>query len=146
MALFKFTRGIVEGTPIDIYNYGRMERDFTYVEDLVEAIALLVHCPPGRNSDNTLNDAENLDSRVAPFRVVNIGAGVPSGLMAFLEEIEKNVGKKAIRNMMPMQPGDVPATFASIDVLMKLTGYQPSTPVSVGVKAFVDWYRSYYGG
>ena len=144
MALFKFTKGIIEGTPIDIYNYGQMQRDFTYVDDLVEAIARLVHCAPEKGADRALNNAEEDLSPVAPFRVVNIGAAAPSGLMDFLAEIEKNVGKTAIRNMLPMQPGDVPATFANIEVLKKLTGYQPSTPVAFGVKAFVDWYRTYY--
>jgi UDP-glucuronate 4-epimerase len=145
MALFKFTRGIIEGTPIDIFNHGRMERDFTYVDDLVEAIARLVHCAPSHGVDPVLTDSEDSLSPVAPFRVVNIGCGRPIGLMAFIAEIEKSVGKLAVRNLLPMQPGDVPSTFASVDLLERLTGYKPSTSVAVGVRAFVDWYRSAYG-
>ena len=142
MALFKFTKGIIEGTPIDIYNHGRMERDFTYVDDLVEGIVRLIACVPAR-TDAEPEAGESL-SPAAPFRVVNIGGGAPSSLLEFIEEIEKAVGKKAIRNYMPMQPGDVTRTFADASLLEKLTGFRPSTPVATGVQAFVDWYRGYF--
>ena len=142
MALFKFTKGIIEGTPIDIYNHGQMERDFTYVDDLVEAIVRLIGCVPMR-PDGAPEAGESL-SPAAPFRLVNIGGGAPSGLLEFIEEIEKSVGKKAIRNYMPMQPGDVTRTFANAALLEKLTGFRPATPVATGVKAFVDWYRAYF--
>lgn len=142
MALFKFTAGIAAGRPIDVYNRGNMDRDFTYIDDLVEAIVRLLALPPrapvAGTDDSTL-------SASAPYRVVNIGAGRPVKLLAFIEEIERAVGKKAIRNDMDMQPGDVQSTFADTTLLHRLTGYRPSTPVSVGVPAFVKWYREHYG-
>ena len=151
MALFKFTRGIVEGTPIDVYNHGRMERDFTYIDDLVEAIARLIALPPilapalpaiqPREANPV---AEQLLSPVAPFRIVNIGGGQPTNLLDFIEEIERAVGRKSLRNYMDLQPGDLLRTYASADALEALTGYRPSTPVAVGVRAFVEWYRNYY--
>ena len=139
MALFKFTRGIIDGQPIDVYNHGRMERDFTYIDDLVEAVVRLVDRPPG-----SVAPADPLVSPVAPFRAINIGGGQPESLIAFIEEIEKAVGRKSVRNYMPMQPGDVQRTFAATDELERLTGYRPTTPISKGVKAFVDWFREYY--
>jgi UDP-glucuronate 4-epimerase len=145
MALFKFTKGIIEGTPIDIYNHGRMERDFTYVDDLVEGIYRLAQVPPVRPAIDAeaADDVDSL-SPVAPYRIVNIGGGAPVNLLDFIEEIERCVGRKAFRNYMEMQPGDVTRTFANADLLVRLTGYRPSTPVPVGVKAFVDWYREYH--
>jgi UDP-glucuronate 4-epimerase len=140
MALFKFTKGILEGAPIDIYNFGKMERDFTYVADLVKAVALLADRPPGPKA----GPDDSSHSPVAPFRVVNIGPGTPVSLMSFIEAIEAATGREAIRNYMAMQPGDVPRTFASPDLLVSLTGYRPDTSVAVGVPAFVDWYRDYY--
>jgi len=142
MALFKFTAGIIGGTPIDVYNRGNMDRDFTYVDDLVEAIVRLLAVPPSAPVSET--DDGSL-SPAAPYRVVNIGAGRPVKLLAFIEEIERAVGKQAIRNYLDMQPGDVASTFADTTLLHKLTNYRPSTPVSVGVPAFVKWYREYYG-
>jgi UDP-glucuronate 4-epimerase len=143
MALFKFTDGIIKGKPIDIYNHGKMERDFTYIDDLVEAIVRLVAVVPAAPIGAGLTDDDSL-SPVAPFRVVNIGGGTPVELLAFIEEIEKSVGKKALRNYMPMQPGDVPRTIASAELLQKLTGFTPKTPVSTGVANFVRWFREYY--
>ncbi len=148
MALFKFTRGIIENTPIDVYNHGQMQRDFTYIDDLVEAISRLVMCVPpaaaGRDADTTAGAGATALSPVAPFRVVNIGGGQPTSLIEFIEEIERAVGKPSIRNLMKMQPGDVVKTYASADTLEALTSYRPATPVSEGVKAFVRWYRDYY--
>ncbi len=139
MALFKFTKAIQENRAMDVYNHGEMVRDFTYVEDLAEAVVRLIDAVPG----NTPVEGDSL-SPVAPFRVVNIGQGEPVKLMQYIEEIERALGKKAIKNMLPMQPGDVPATEASSKLLELLTGYAPSTPVSVGVPAFVSWYQEHY--
>lgn len=147
MALFKFTRGIIEGQPIDVYNHGRMERDFTYIDDLVEAVCRLIDLPPALPADRSPDNASPADallSPAAPFRVVNVGGGHPTSLVAFIEEIERAVGRPSLRNLMDLQPGDVVRTFASADLLEDLIGYRPSTPVAVGVKAFVDWYRDYY--
>lgn len=137
MALFKFVEGITQGKPIDIYNNGVMKRDFTYVEDLVEAIQRLIACVPALGADPIEGDSL---SPVAPHRVVNIGRGEPVELMEFIEQIEEALGKRAIRNYLPMQAGDVPETFANADLLFRLTGYRPSTSTREGVRAFVDWY------
>ncbi|WP_373491206.1 SDR family NAD(P)-dependent oxidoreductase [Parasphingorhabdus sp.] len=142
MALFKFTKGILEGTPIDIYNNGEMWRDFTYVTDLVRGIRLLIDAVPG--GPETAAENDNL-SPAAPFRVVNIGNSDKVRLMDFVEAIEDELGKKAIRNYMPMQTGDVPATWADAELLQQLTGYRPQTPFREGVGRFVRWYREYYG-
>ncbi|WP_299147699.1 GDP-mannose 4,6-dehydratase [uncultured Tateyamaria sp.] len=141
MALFKFTRAILQGDPIDVYNHGNMERDFTYVTDLVNAIRLLMDVPPER--DAPVGQSDSL-SPVAPYRIVNIGNGAPVRLLDFIEAIETSLGRKATRNMMDMQPGDVPATWADETLLSELTGYTPQTSVPDGVAAFVDWYRDYY--
>jgi UDP-glucuronate 4-epimerase len=140
MALFKFVDAVEEGRPREIYNEGRMERDFTYVGDLVEAILRLIATPPERGRPAGEPGLDSL-SPVAPFRTVNIGTGRPVGLLDFVAVIEAAVGKPAIRRLMPMQPGDVPKTFASADLLEALTGYRPQTPITAGVSAFVDWYR-----
>ncbi|MEP5937637.1 MAG: NAD-dependent epimerase [Erythrobacter sp.] len=145
MALFKFTKGILEGTPIDIYNNGEMQRDFTYVEDLVRAIRLLIDHPPERPKQAAdIPDWDSL-SPAGPYRVVNIGNSDTVRLMDFVEAIEEECGTKAIKNMMPMQTGDVPATWADATLLKELTGYQPQTNVREGIKRFVTWYREYYG-
>ncbi|WP_188577938.1 NAD-dependent epimerase [Azorhizobium oxalatiphilum] len=144
MALFKFVAAILKGEPIDIYGEGRMSRDFTYVDDLVEAVVRLADRAPEIGVPAGQAGLDSL-SPVAPFRVVNIAAGQPVGLMEYVETIERAVGRPALRNMLPMQPGDVPRTYASAALLEALTGYRPDTPVSVGVPAFVDWYRAYYG-
>ena len=141
MALFKFTKGILEGTPIDIYNHGEMWRDFTYVEDLVRGIALLIDAVPG--GPETRVEGDSL-SPAGPFRVVNIGNSDKVRLMDFIEAIEEELGREAIRNMMPMQTGDVPATWADASLLKTLTGYRPETPFREGVARFVRWYRSFY--
>ena len=141
MALFKFTKGILEDTPIDIYNHGQMWRDFTYVTDLVRGIRLLIDAVPGGH--DTAVEGDSL-SPAAPFRVVNIGNSDKVRLLDFIEAIEDELGKKAIRNFMPMQTGDVPATWADASVLQQLTGYRPQTPFREGVARFVRWYRDYY--
>ncbi len=145
MALFKFTKGILEGTPIDIYNHGEMYRDFTFVTDLVRGIRLLIDAPPVRpDSAEDIAEGDSL-SPVAPFRVVNIGNGDKVKLTDFIEAIEAECGRKAVRNMMDMQKGDVPATWANADLLKSLTGYAPQTGYREGIRQFVAWYRDYYG-
>jgi UDP-glucuronate 4-epimerase len=141
MALFKFTKAILNGDPIDVYNHGDMSRDFTYVTDLVRGIHLLLDAVPERLDDVPIGDSL---SPVAPHRIVNIGNGEPVQLMAFIDAIEDALGQTATKNFMDMQPGDVPATWADGALLQKLTGYTPKTDVVTGVKAFVDWYRDYY--
>ncbi|OUD10536.1 UDP-glucuronate 5-epimerase [Marivivens niveibacter] len=143
MALFKFTKAILEGKPIDVYNYGDMKRDFTYVEDLVHAIRLLIDAVPVRPADGVVPEGDSL-SPVAPFRVVNIGNNDAVQLTDFIEAIEAATGQTAERNLMPMQAGDVPATWADADLLKSLTGYAPKTSVRDGVANFVRWYRQFY--
>ena len=145
LALFKFVEAILADRPIDIYNNGQMYRDFTYVADLVRAIRLLIDRPPTRPaiaSDIRLGDSL---SPVAPYRVVNIGNSDKISLLDFIEAIEEQLGKKAIRNYMPMQMGDVPATWADASLLHHLTGYRPQTDYRDGIRSFVEWFRDYYG-
>ena len=141
MALFKFTKAILNGDPIDVYNHGDMKRDFTYVTDLVEGIRLLIDAVPERLDE--VPEGDSL-SPVAPWRVVNIRNSDSVQLTDFIAAIEEATGKTATRNMMPMQAGDVPATWADASLLQTLTGYKPQTNVRDGVQAFVDWYRDYY--
>jgi UDP-glucuronate 4-epimerase len=141
MALFKFVKASLAGEPIDVYGHGQMQRDFTYIDDLVESILRLVEHPPVMNSP--IGEHDSL-SAVAPYRVVNIAGGTPVKLMDFIDEIERCLGIEVKKNYMDMQKGDVPATFASADLLECLTGYRPSTPVSEGVERFVGWYRQHY--
>ncbi len=144
MAMFKFTRGVLEGTPIDVYNNGDMWRDFTYVDDLVRGIRLLINAVPQRPATPADIAPGDSLSPAAPFRVVNIGNSDKVRLMDFIDAIEAETGRKAIRNYMPMQTGDVPATWADANLLKTLTGYQPQTNFREGVAAFVRWYRDYY--
>lgn len=139
MALFKFVKNMIEHKPIEIYGQGNMSRDFTYIDDLVEAVVRLSDVIP--SEPNRIADAgiETL-SHQAPFRIVNIGGGQPVSLMDFVEKVENAMGHKAKHVMLPMQKGDVPRTFASPDLLLALTGYQPNTPLEKGAKAFVEWY------
>lgn len=144
MALFKFTRGILQGTPIDIYNHGDMWRDFTYVDDLVRGIRLLIDTVPplpGARGEAIAGDSL---SPAAPFRVVNIGNSDKVRLNEFVDAIEAEIGRPAIRNYLPMQTGDVPATWADASLLHTLTGFRPNTPIREGVARFVAWYRDYY--
>jgi UDP-glucuronate 4-epimerase len=144
MALFKFTKGIFEETPIDIYNNGEMYRDFTYVTDLVKGIRLLIDTPPKRpEQPSDIADGDSL-SPVAPYRIVNIGNSDKVRLLDFVDAIETETGKPAIRNYLGMQKGDVHATWANADLLRNLTGYVPETNVREGVREFVKWYREYY--
>ncbi|WP_170367304.1 GDP-mannose 4,6-dehydratase [Ruegeria arenilitoris] len=145
LALYKFVDAILDGRPIDIYNHGEMYRDFTNVNDLVRGIRLLIDAVPARpDSPEDIEKGDSL-SPVAPYRVVNIGNGDKVRLMDFVEAIEEAVGKKAIRNYMPMQMGDVPATWANTDLLQRLTGYRPQTDFKDGIAQFVEWFREYHG-
>ena len=143
MALFLFTKAIIEGRPIDVFNEGRMQRDFTYIDDIVEGVdrtsAQIASPDPAWDSNKP-----NPSTSSAPYRVYNIGNNNPVELSTFIETIEQAVGIKAERNLMPMQAGDVPATFADINALETAVGFRPSTPIHVGIQNFVAWYRDYY--
>lgn len=143
LALYKFVDAILDDRPIDIYNHGDMYRDFTYVDDLVRGIRLLMDAVPERPEDGVVPEGDSL-SPVAPFRVVNIGNSDKVRLLDFVDAIEDCLGKKAIRNYMPMQMGDVPATWANAELLQKLTGYRPQTDFRDGIARFVEWFRDYY--
>ena len=143
MALFKFTKGIIEGSPIDIYNYGDMQRDFTYIDDIVEGVIRISDKIP---VGDAAWSGEHPDpaSSFAPYRVYNIGNNSPVKLMDFVEAIEANLGKKAIKNMMPIQAGDVPSTCADTSALMRDIHFKPATSVAEGIARFVEWYKDYY--
>lgn len=143
MALFIFTKAIIEGKPIDVYNEGRMKRDFTYVDDIVESIARLVPHIAKPNPDWNGMKPDPATS-FAPYRVYNIGNNSPVQLMHFIETIEKKLGKKAVKNLMPLQDGDVPETFADVDDLMREVDFKPSTSIETGISNFIDWYISYF--
>ena len=144
LALYKFVEAIIAGNPIDIYNHGDMYRDFTYVDDLVRAIRLLIDTPPVRPaSPGEILPGDSL-SPVAPFRIVNIGNSEKVRLLDFIDAIEADLGMTAVRNYMPMQMGDVVATWADASLLKRLTGYQPHTDFRVGISKFIAWYRDYY--
>jgi len=144
MALYKFVDATLNGQAIDVYNYGEMYRDFTYVTDLVRGIRLLMDAIPQRPEDGKVPEGDSL-SPVAPWRVVNIGNSTSVKLTDFIDAIEVALGMKTTRNLMPMQPGDVPRTWADASLLQRLTGYRPETDVQTGVQKFVDWYRDYSG-
>lgn len=142
MALYKFVDAILDGRPIDLYNHGEMYRDFTYVDDLVRAIRLLIDVPPVRPVDGVVKEGDSL-SLVAPYRVVNIGNSDKVRLLDFVDAIEQCLGQKAKRNYTDMQMGDAPATWANADLLQALTGYRPQTDFRVGIANFVEWYLDY---
>ncbi|MFU0967509.1 NAD-dependent epimerase [Kluyvera ascorbata] len=143
MALFKFTKAMLEGKSIDVYNFGKMKRDFTYIDDIVEAIIRLQNVIPEPNSDWTVETGSPATSS-APYRVYNIGNSSPVELMDYITALEEAIGVKAEKNMMPMQPGDVLETSAETQPLYDLVGFRPQTSVKDGVKNFVDWYRAFY--
>ena len=144
MAIFKFTRNILSNKHIEVYNEGNMERDFTYISDLVKAIELLI--PKKPLLPNQRKDTVRIDSisEIAPFRIVNIGNSLPINLLEFIKELEKSLGKKAKMKFLKMQDGDVYKTHSNIDLLTHLTGFKPATPVSYGIDEFIKWYKSYY--
>ena len=143
MALFHFTKSILAGTPIDVYNYGNHRRDFTYIDDIVEGVLRTLDHVATPNPD--WNSASpDPGSSSAPYRIYNIGNSKPVELNHYIEVIEQCLGIRAKKNLLPMQPGDVPDTYADVQALIDDTGYQPSTPVEVGVANFIDWYKDYY--
>ncbi|PQP41640.1 NAD-dependent epimerase/dehydratase family protein [Mycolicibacterium austroafricanum] len=143
MALFKFVERMLSGEPIEVYGQGKMRRDFTYIDDLVQGIMLLIDCPPEEGRPVGVDGVIDSLSPVAPWRVVNIAGGQPLGLVDFIETIEKHLGMTAEKIFKPMQKGDVQATFANAGLLKSLTGFEPASSIDHGVKAFVDWYRDY---
>lgn len=143
MALFKFTRGILEGTPIDLYNRGDMVRDFTYIDDIVEGV-VRVSDRIAEPDDKWSGQNPNPDTSYAPYRLYNIGNNQPVKLLDFVEAIERAAGRKAEKRLLPMQDGDVPSTFADVSSLEAAVGFKPKTPVQSGIDRFVAWYREYY--
>ena len=143
MALFLFTKSILERKPIQIFNNGQMVRDFTYIDDIIESIVRLLDRPASPDEEfNTLNPRPS--TSWAPYRIFNIGNGNPTPLMDYIQAVEDSLGMTAIKEFLPMQPGDVPATASDCSSLESWVGYRPFTPVSEGVKKFVDWYRNFY--
>ena len=135
MAYFKFVKAIAENQPIDVYNFGKMQRDFTYIDDVIEGVVRVMYKPPQSNSQN---------SSTAPYKIYNIGNNSPVELLTFIEVIEAAMGQTVTKNLLPMQPGDVPSTYADVDELMKDVGFKPVTPIEEGINHFVKWYRDYY--
>lgn len=143
MALFLFTKAILEGKPIDVYNHGKMKRDFTYVDDIVEGIVrLLPKIPQGNKAWN--GNAPDPATSFAPYRVFNIGNNKPVELLRFIEILEEKLGREAVKNFMPIQPGDVPETYADIEALENAIGFRPLTSIEEGIGNFVTWYKEYY--
>lgn len=144
MALFMFTKAILEGQPINVFNQGKMKRDFTYVDDIVEGIIRVLERIPEPNSYIEPGKALDPSTSTAPYKLYNLGNNKPIELSYFIEVLEETLGIKAKKNMLPMQPGDVPITYADIENLFRDTGFQPNTPIEVGIKHFIDWYKDYY--
>ncbi len=142
MALFKFTKGILLNKKIDIYNNGKMYRDFTYIDDIVNGIQLVINKAPNKNQYNKYKD--DSISHIAPFRILNIGNTKKVYLLDFIKQIEKELRKKAIRNYLPLQKGDVKQTLSNTKLLKKITGYKSKTSYKLGIKKFIDWYKNYY--
>ena len=143
MALFLFTKNILEGKPIDVFNHGNHKRDFTFVEDIAEGVVRAVDRVATANADWNGNQPDPATSS-APFRIYNIGNNAPVDLSKYISTLEDCLGKKAIKNLLPLQPGDVPDTYADVEDLVRDVGYKPATPVEVGIRRFVDWYLEYY--
>ncbi len=144
MALFKFTKGIIEGTPIPVFNNGKMVRDFTYIDDIVEGVVRTID-HAAQPDPAWSGDKPDPARSYAPYRIYNIGNNQPVELMRYIEVLEKSLGKKARLDMLPMQDGDVPATFANVENLENDVGFRPRTSVEHGIARFVEWYKSYYG-
>jgi len=143
MALFLFTRAILEGKPIDVFNFGNMKRDFTYIDDIIEGVVRVMNKIPHPNNKWDRNNSDP-GSSYAPYKLYNIGNNNPVELTKFIKILEDTIGKKAKTNMLPMQPGDVPITYADVDDLIKDVGFKPSTTIEEGIKKFVEWYKGYY--
>ncbi|NOZ78000.1 MAG: NAD-dependent epimerase [Acidobacteria bacterium] len=144
MALFLFTRAILEGKPIDVFNHGRMRRDFTYIDDIIEGVVRVLDRVPGPDPDWS-GDRPDPGTSPAPYRLYNIGNNNPVELMDFISAIERALGRTAKKTMLPLQPGDVPATYADVESLTEAVGFKPATPIEEGIRRFVAWYRDYYG-
>ncbi len=144
MAMFLFTKAILEGKPIDVFNHGKMRRDFTYIDDIVEGVIRTSDHVAAPNADWN-SDAPDAATSLAPYRLYNIGNNNPVELMHLIGTIEANLGRVAEKRMLDIQPGDVPATYANVDALVRDVGFAPKTPIEVGVRNFVGWYRDYYG-
>jgi UDP-glucuronate 4-epimerase len=144
MSLALFTRAILEGRAIDVFNHGEMERDFTYVDDIVEGVVRILDAVPLRDASVDMTRPDPATS-YAPYRLYNIGNNRPVKLTVFIEMLEQALGRKALKNLLPMQPGDVPATYADIEDLRQAAGFAPSTPLEQGIARYVAWYREYYG-
>ncbi len=140
MALFKFTKAILENQPIEVYNYGKMKRDFTYIDDVIEGVVRTLAKIPQPDP----NWHSHPGTSTAPYRIYNIGNNQPVELSYFIEVLETCLGRKAEKHLLPIQPGDVPVTYANVDDLMQEVGFKPSTPIEVGIERFVAWYRTYY--
>jgi UDP-glucuronate 4-epimerase len=145
MAMWLFTSAIMAGKPIKLFNNGNMKRDFTYIDDVAETVVRLVDRPPAPNASWSGN-APDASSSSAPWRVYNIGNNAPVDLLEVVRLLEQAVGKRAKRELLPMQPGDVPATYADVDDLMRDAGFRPSTSIADGVVRFVAWYKDYHSG
>ena len=143
MALFLFTKNIIEGKPIDVFNHGKHRRDFTYIDDIVEGVIRTLDHTAQPNPDWSAENPDTASSK-SPYRIYNIGNNEPVELMRYIEVIEDCIGKKAEKNFLPLQPGDVPATYADIDALMNDVGFKPNTRIEDGIANFVKWYRDYY--
>mgnify|MGYP003882978063 CR=1 FL=1 len=143
MALFLFTKNFLAGKPIDVFNHGNHQRDFTYVDDIVEGVIRTLDNVASPNADWS-GDSPDPGTSLAPYRIYNIGSNNPVKLMRYIEILEECLGKQAIKNMLPLQPGDVPATYANVDDLTNDVDYKPDTPVEEGIARFVEWYRDYY--
>ncbi|HEY9874067.1 MAG TPA: NAD-dependent epimerase [Candidatus Obscuribacterales bacterium] len=143
MALFLFTKAILAGQPIDVFNYGKMRRDFTYIDDIVEGVVRVIDKIPEPNPTWS-GDVPDPGTSKAPYKIYNIGNNQPVELMHFIETLENCLGRKAEKNMLPIQLGDVPETYANVDDLIRDVGFKPNTPIEVGIERFVAWYRSYY--
>ena len=144
MALFLFTEAILAGRPIDVFNHGRMVRDFTYIDDIVEGVYRVIHHKPEPNPDWDSDDPDPATGN-CPYRIYNIGNNQKVDLLRYIEVLEECLGKKAAKNFLPMQLGDVPATYANVDDLVHDVGFKPDTPIEEGIKRFVEWYKEYYG-
>jgi UDP-glucuronate 4-epimerase len=143
MALFLFTKAILEERPIDVFNHGNMKRDFTYIDDIVDGVARVLDRPPKGDSAWS-GEAPDPSASKAPYKIYNIGNNSPVSLMDFIGAIEESLGREAKKNFLPMQPGDVPATWADVDDLYEDFGYAPSVPIREGVKRFIEWYLDFH--
>ncbi|MCX7178168.1 MAG: NAD-dependent epimerase [Proteobacteria bacterium] len=144
MAYFKFTKAVLAGEPIDVYNHGKMRRDFTYIDDIVDGVVRVLDRVPQRNPAWS-GEVPDAASSMGPYRVYNIGNNHPEQLEDLIRAIEQATGREAVKNYLPMQPGDVLATYADIDELRRDVGFEPKTPIAIGIPLFVEWFRAYYG-